>query len=197
MNVLKNKMLGGISVALLPLTFLSPPYQASAEPYTPVVARGYVGEYAQVVTYESFSARNYIFYPTDGGLEHLSSGFGNRKKACGACSTYHIGADFTAGYGGAVRSVSEGVVERVGREGSSGFVIAVRHPLLGDVVTVYAHLVSGSNTVNVGDVVQPNQQIAQIGSTGVTTAPHLHLEIWVDGRPVNPVTWLTNLNALN
>jgi murein DD-endopeptidase MepM/ murein hydrolase activator NlpD len=186
-------------VPVLWLMTMFTPTQASAEQIDDnlVVGSQTLSGYAQVISTSRYTVEHFIFYPTDGGLEHLSSGYGSRKKACGACSSWHIGADFTAGYGGDVRAVTAGVVKYVGWQSGSGFVIVLRHPVLGNVETVYAHLISKSNTVSVGDEVEPNQVIAKIGQTGVTTAPHLHLEVWVNDYPVNPVTWLKKNKAQN
>ena len=198
MNVKPNIQLMAKIVPVLWLMTMFTPTQANAEQ----IGSGVVGNqtpsgYAQVITGDSYKVRQFIFYPTDGGLRHLSSGYGGRAKACSACSTWHIGADFTAGYGGDVRAVTEGVVESVGWAGGSGFEIVIRHPIFGNVKTKYAHLIANSNVVSVGDTVQPNQIIAKIGQTGVATAPHLHLEVWVNRYPVNPVTWLKKHKAKN
>lgn len=199
MNVnLRTKLIAQTSaVLLLPAIMFAPP--ASAEPLIDdgrIVGDQTNSGFAEVISKTPFASRDAIFYPTDGGLSHLSSGYGQRSKACSLCSTWHIGADFTAGYGGDVRAVTDGVVVSVGMNGKSGFEIAIKHPIAGDVKTVYAHLIKNSNLVSVGDTVTANQPIARIGQTGVATAPHLHLEIWVNGNPVNPVKWLKKHSAI-
>jgi murein DD-endopeptidase MepM/ murein hydrolase activator NlpD len=199
MNVnLRTKLIAQASaVLLLPAIIFVPP--ASAEPIIDdgrIVGNQTRSGFAEVINKTPYAFRDAIFYPTDGGTSHLSSGFGQRPKACVLCSTYHLGADFTAGYGGDVRAVTDGIVESVGFDGRSGFKIVIRHPLAGDVKTFYAHLIKNSNLVSVGDTVTANQKIASIGQTGVATAPHLHLEIWVNGNPVDPVKWLKKRSAI-
>ena len=138
----------------------------------------------------------WIVFPVDAGLEVMSSDFGYRKKACGACSTNHAGIDFLMARGSTVRSVFYGTVVSVSQySGSFGTTVEITHPDLGGIVTLYAHMVRGSTTVNVGDSVVPGQKIGEVGRTGVATANHLHFGVYVDGRPIDPEVWLISYGA--
>jgi murein DD-endopeptidase MepM/ murein hydrolase activator NlpD len=153
---------------------------------------------AQVVEFDTPFMEQLVFYPTDGGAKVLSSGFGYRSTSCLACSTNHQGSDFTPGYGKKVYAVSYGKVVQVGWESGYGFSIRIKHDAstgLGGVTTLYAHLIENSNFVKVGDEVIPRQKIGKVGQTGITTGPHLHFEVRVDGNTVDPMTWLKQHRA--
>jgi murein DD-endopeptidase MepM/ murein hydrolase activator NlpD len=101
----------------------------------------------------------------------------------------HTGMDFAAPIGTPVRSVANGVVARVGRQGAYGNTIHVRHP--DGATSVYAHL-NGAN-VRAGQKVKSGQTIGKSGNTGRSTGPHLHFEIRTRdryGSDVNPRSWL-------
>ena len=57
-------------------------------------------------------------------------------------------------------------------------------------MTLYAHMQAGSRTVSPGTQVAQGQVIGKVGSTGNSTGPHLHFEVWVNGRRVNPTQYL-------
>lgn len=153
---------------------------------------------AQVVEFDEPFTEQLVFYPTDGGNKKLSSGFGHRSTNCVACSTNHRGADFTPGYGKKVYAVSYGKVVKVGWESGYGFSIRIEHDAstgLGGVTTLYAHLIEKSNFVKVGEKVYPGQKIGKVGQTGITTGPHLHFEVEVNGNAIDPVPWLKKHRA--
>jgi len=134
-----------------------------------------------------------IMYPV--GDYAVSSGFGYRAAACDACSTNHRGVDWTLGYGTEIKAMADGVVSEVGTPGgiagTLGHWTAIDHVIDGQRITsVYAHMIAGSNPHRVGDEVRVGDIIGQIGTSGVTTAPHLHFEIHRDGIQVNPLPWL-------
>jgi murein DD-endopeptidase MepM/ murein hydrolase activator NlpD len=113
--------------------------------------------------------------------------FGGRNVAgCAACSTRHQGTDFAAPTGTPVFAVMSGTVESAAPLGGYGNQVLVRH---GDgTETRYGHLsVIG---VRPGQAVTIGQQIGVVGSTGVSTGPHLHFEVITGGRPVDPEPWL-------
>ncbi|MBE3586760.1 MAG: peptidoglycan DD-metalloendopeptidase family protein [Thermoanaerobacter sp.] len=98
----------------------------------------------------------------------------------------HAGVDITAGSGAPVRSAEAGRVIRAGWNGGYGLMVDVYH---GDgVVTRYAHL--SRIEVRVGQRVERGQLLGRVGSTGNTTGPHLHFEVWINGRPVDPARFL-------
>ncbi|HEV2217577.1 MAG TPA: M23 family metallopeptidase [Candidatus Dormibacteraeota bacterium] len=98
----------------------------------------------------------------------------------------HTGVDLAAPAGTLVHSATSGVA-RVGYDAAgAGLYVAVS--VGGDVRILYCHLFS--TAVNSGEQVVAGQVIGTIGSSGLATGPHLHFEVQVDGRPVDPALWL-------
>lgn len=122
----------------------------------------------------------------------ISSGFGERVAPCGGCSSYHMGVDFTPGIGTAIQAVADGVVSSVTTNTwGLGHSVVIDHQINGQLVqTVYAHMIAGSIRVVLGQEVKVADQVGQVGSTGISTGAHLHLEINVNGVPVDPFAWL-------
>jgi murein DD-endopeptidase MepM/ murein hydrolase activator NlpD len=122
----------------------------------------------------------------------ISSGYGDRES-CKSCSTFHQGLDFTPGRGQPVVAATEGIVVEVSNANEYGVFVVIEHNVLfgnGQTWhTVYAHLQDGSvpSDIYPGKKVDMGQQIGRVGSTGLTTGPHLHFEIQIDGRKVNPL----------
>ena len=97
----------------------------------------------------------------------------------------HEGVDFAAAYGTPVRATADGIVARVGREdGGYGNLIEVRHP--NGIRTRYGHLSGFARGLHAGEQVSQGETIGFVGSTGLSTGPHLHYEFLVNGRPTNP-----------
>jgi murein DD-endopeptidase MepM/ murein hydrolase activator NlpD len=123
----------------------------------------------------------------------ISSPFGERDAPCGGCSTFHDGVDYTPREGTPVLSIAGGTVT-VAAEGTPGLgtLIEIQHNIEGRLLTSsYAHLESGSPQVVVGDQVAAGQLIARVGSTGQSTGPHLHLELYAaDGVRIDGDAWL-------
>ncbi|WP_165069089.1 M23 family metallopeptidase [Marisediminicola senii] len=133
-----------------------------------------------------------VQWPFPGGAP-IASGFGPRQvPGCGFCSTYHKGLDFTPGSGVPIHSLADGVVSSVSTaSGGFGVHVIVDHVINGQrVQTLYAHMQSGSVQVSVGQSITVGQQIGAVGSTGASTGAHLHLEVHLDGTPVDPFAWL-------
>lgn len=114
------------------------------------------------------------------GIE--SSGFGWREDPINQSKKFHKGADYKADRGTPVYAAGDGVVAFCGRQNGYGKVIYVDHG--GGLVTRYAHL--SSIDVERGEVVEGDAVIGKVGSTGRTTGPHLHFEVRLDGRAVDP-----------
>lgn len=111
-----------------------------------------------------------------------SSGFGWREDPFHRRRKFHKGMDFRAPRGTAVYSAGTGVVLFAGRKGGYGNAIFIDH---GDgVITRYGHL--RSLHVATGAKVSGGIKIGEVGSTGRATGPHLHFEVRLDGRAVNP-----------
>ena len=116
-----------------------------------------------------------------------SSGFGWRDDPIRHRAKFHTGTDFRGKRGTPVLAAGDGVVVFASRRGGYGNLIEIDHG--GGVITRYAHL--ARMHAKRGAVVRGGEQIGQVGSTGRTTGPHLHFEVRLDDRPVDPVAALT------
>lgn len=108
----------------------------------------------------------------------ISSGFGARLDPFTRRVAFHSGTDFPGKLNSAVFATAEGVVSRAGRFSAYGRLVELDHGF--GFKTRYAHL--NAINVEVGDKVKFRQQVGQMGSTGRSTGPHLHYEIWYDGK---------------
>ena len=107
-------------------------------------------------------------------------------------SGYHQGVDLLAPGGQPIFAAAGGVV-RVSQEsyGGYGVAITIDHVINGQrVTTVYGHMTYGSRQVQSGQTVEPGQLIGLVGSTGSSTANHLHFEVHINGAVVDPWAWL-------
>ncbi|HZG38922.1 MAG TPA: peptidoglycan DD-metalloendopeptidase family protein [Nodosilinea sp.] len=122
-------------------------------------------------------------FPANG---NISSGFGNRVHPILGYSRFHAGIDFSASQGTPIYAADSGRVIFSGWYGGYGQTVIVDH---GDgLSTLYAH--ASRLMVNEGQTVQQGQAIATVGSTGLSTGPHLHFEVRQNGNPVNPAGYL-------
>jgi len=115
---------------------------------------------------------------------HISSRFGGRFHPILKTWRNHQGTDYAAGYGTPVRATADGVVTMAGRNGGYGNLIELRHA--NGIRTRYGHLSKFAKGLHVGQRVGQEQTIGYVGSTGMSTGPHLHYEFLVNGRPTNP-----------
>lgn len=122
--------------------------------------------------------------PISGG--RASSGFGRRKAPTKGASTYHKGQDWAVPVGTTVVASCGGRVSRAGWGSGYGYVVYIDHE--DGRQTRYAHL--SKILVKVGDYVKQGQKIALSGNTGITSGPHLHFEILINGTQVNPLKYL-------
>ncbi len=116
----------------------------------------------------------------------FTSGFGPRRDPKGAGTRMHDGLDFAAGHGTPIFSTADGTVVHAGWDGGYGRAVRIRHAF--GIETLYAHM--SQLRVNVGDRVSRGDRIGDMGSTGRSTGTHLHYEVHVGGRPVNPMTYI-------
>nr|WP_228494918.1 M23 family metallopeptidase [Clavibacter sp. VKM Ac-2873] len=135
-----------------------------------------------------------IQWPFAAGVP-ISGVFGHRIAPCSSgCSSNHQGVDFAPGLGAPIQAIADGVVrEAVPTDsGGLGVHLVIDHVIDGQLITsVYGHMLPGSLLVKAGDAVTVGTQIGQVGNTGASTGPHLHLEIRVaDGTAVDPFAWL-------
>lgn len=116
----------------------------------------------------------------------ITSGFGGRIHPITRKWTRHTGVDLSAGTGTRVRAAADGVVEYAGYNGGYGWCVIINHGY--GYKTLYAHnsklLVKRGQRVNKGKI------ITYSGSSGRSTGPHLHYEVWRNGTRVNPVNYL-------
>jgi murein DD-endopeptidase MepM/ murein hydrolase activator NlpD len=121
----------------------------------------------------------------------ISSGFGARVSPCGGCSSFHEGVDFIPGVGTPIDAIATGTVTYAAYDGNFGYHVIVDHNINGQKVqSLYAHMLAGSIKVVVGQQVTVTQELGEVGSTGHSTGAHLHLEVHLDGTPVDPFAWL-------
>ena len=115
----------------------------------------------------------------------MTSRFGMRRHPILGFNRMHQGIDFGAGSGTPVFAAGDGVVVEARRWGGYGNWVRIRHA--GGFETGYAHLSRFGKGVRAGQRISQGQVIAYVGSTGASTGPHLHYEIWQHGKRVNPV----------
>jgi len=120
----------------------------------------------------------------------LSSYFGMRTHPISGRREMHKGIDFAGAMGGPVIAVAKGVVTYAGKRYNYGNLIEIAHG--NGYSTRYAH--NSRLLVSVGDTVEKGFQIAEIGSSGRSTGPHVHFEVLKDGREINPVPFIRAAN---
>lgn len=121
--------------------------------------------------------------PIDGA--RLSSGFGMRRHPILGYSKLHAGVDFAAPRGTPIYAAGDGTVKRANYFGSFGNYIAIRHA--NGYETAYAHLNGFARGIKAGTRVRQGQVIGYVGTTGRSTGPHLHYEVHVNGKKMNPL----------
>lgn len=126
----------------------------------------------------------------------ISSGFGDRAAPCRGCSTWHNGIDLTPGHGAAIFAIADGTVAATSSGGTTlGVWALIEHQIDGQTVfSGYAHMISGSTPLVVGQEVKVGDFVGLVGGTGQATGSHLHLTIAVGEREsyVDPYTFLTH-----
>ena len=120
----------------------------------------------------------------------LSSYFGMRTHPISGRREMHKGIDFAGQMGGPVIAVAKGVVTYAGKRYNYGQMIEIAHG--NGYSTRYAH--NSRLMVSVGDTVEKGFQIAEIGSSGRSTGPHVHFEVLKNGRQVNPIPFIRASN---
>ena len=123
-------------------------------------------------------------YPVE--VPYTSSSFGWRRDPFLGIRAFHSGLDFSAAHGEKIMATGAGIVTMVAKEKNYGNVLKIKH---GDgLETRYAHC--SKILVKKGDIVERNQVIALVGNTGRSTGPHLHYEIRLNGRALDPRQYL-------
>ncbi len=116
----------------------------------------------------------------------ITSVFGENRSGLDAAGTYHNALDIAAKRGTTVYAADGGVVVFAAEEGTYGLIVKIAHE--SGVETRYAHL--DRIDVKVGDKVYKGQPIGKMGITGRVTGPHLHFEVRINGKPVDPFKYL-------
>ena len=122
--------------------------------------------------------------PISGG--RLTSRFGRRTAPTKGASSNHQGVDWSLPTGSAVVASSGGTVIKAGWVGGYGYAVFIQHP--GGIETRYAHC--SKVLVSAGQTVKQGQKIALSGNTGVSTGPHLHFEVRLGSKSVDPFSYL-------
>jgi murein DD-endopeptidase MepM/ murein hydrolase activator NlpD len=117
---------------------------------------------------------------------YITSGFGGRADPFGGGAAFHKGIDFHASIGDPVMAVADGVVSYAGQRSGYGNVVEIDHG--NGYITRYAH--NSQLLVRVGELVHRGDQVAHAGSTGRSTGAHVHFEVWMNGRVINPSRFL-------
>ncbi|WP_426433847.1 M23 family metallopeptidase [Bradyrhizobium genosp. P] len=115
----------------------------------------------------------------------LGDGFGWRIHPILGDRRFHEGVDFAAPYGSPIAAAGAGAIETVGYERGYGKYVRVLHDR--GYETTYAHIAGVPHGLKVGDRVRQGQTIAYVGSTGLSTGPHLYYEVRINGRNVDPL----------
>jgi len=119
-------------------------------------------------------------------LQFMSSGFGFRSDPFTGRGAFHPGLDFRGPIGAPIYAAAKGVISFAGQKSGYGNCIEVTHA--DGIITRYAHM--SAFRAHLGQQVSPGQTIGAIGSTGRSTGPHLHFEVRVNDRPINPRPFL-------
>lgn len=139
------------------------------------------------ISYDGITATFPYVYPVMGPRK--SSGFGLRLHPIRGFSSNHKGIDLAAPVGASIRAMSEGRVIFADPYAGYGNLVVIDHG--NGITTHYAHCYRLK--VHTGQKVETGQMIAEVGSTGMSTGPHLHLEVRVKGQPLNPEGFFVGL----
>ncbi|WP_199520874.1 M23 family metallopeptidase [Jiangella anatolica] len=136
-----------------------------------------------------------VVFPLPAGTWIKTSDFGPRVHPITGEVSFHTGTDYAAPAATPILAVADGRVVSTGTTPVYGGLIVIEHTIDGrPVATAYAHVWPDDIHVSPGQLVTAGQHIADVGSAGQSTGPHLHLEVRPDGPdqpPVDPVPWLT------
>jgi len=131
------------------------------------------------------SAKGFLMKtPVDGA--RITSGFGMRFHPVLGYSRMHKGVDFGVPVGTPVMAAGSGTIQFEGHENGYGNFLLIKHT--SEYSTAYAHLSRFVPGLHIGSHVRQGQVVAYSGNTGLTTGPHLHYEVRIDGKQVNPMT---------
>lgn len=141
-----------------------------------------------------------VVFPLPEGTWTATSPFGPRTHPItGEEESFHTGADFSAADGTPILAAADGTVTVAEFSGGYGGLVVIEHTIDGQTVaTAYAHSWEHGIHVAAGDRVTAGQHIADVGSSGMSTGPHLHFEVrdgGTDGEHIDPAAWLNSHDA--
>ena len=158
-----------------------------------------INRYFNVIVDEAFNVYNItdcditdipLGFPIENNnIKRISSFYGKRQiHPILKTRTYHNGIDLVADNGTEVFATANGTVKRIGYQFGFGNFIEISH--IEEISTIYAHL--NKTNVKIGEKVEIDQLIGTVGSTGLSTGPHLHYEIRKNFNPIDPLTIYRN-----
>ena len=192
---------GSVDGGLAPgLTILAGPSKHFKTAFAMLLAKAYLDKYddAVILFYDSeFGAPQGYFDSFGKSVEkalmktpingaRLSSSFGMRKHPISGFTKMHKGTDFAAPEGTPIMASGSGTILAAKWCGGGGNCVKIKHN--STYTTVYAHMKSFGKGIRVGKKVRQGQIIGYVGSTGISTGPHLHYEVIVNGKHVNSRT---------
>ncbi|WP_282856877.1 M23 family metallopeptidase [Pseudoclavibacter helvolus] len=140
-----------------------------------------------------------VVFPLPEGTWVDTDSFGWRTDPFTGERAFHSGSDLAAADGTPILAIADGVVVHAGYSGGFGGLVIIEHTVRGErVASYYAHMWETGIHVTEGQTVTAGQHIGDVGSSGRSTGPHLHLEIRPGGQgrpPVDGTAWLTDHNA--
>jgi murein DD-endopeptidase MepM/ murein hydrolase activator NlpD len=139
---------------------------------------------SDVERWEALSRATPSIWPAVGWL---TDRFGGRSDPFTGEPDYHLGLDISADRGDPVRATADGVVVSSSYVGGFGNLVEVQHDF--GITTRYAHL--SKFAVTAGQRVRRGDVLGYVGATGRASGPHVHYEVWADGKPINPLRLLT------
>ena len=151
----------------------------AGQPRAQLLRWGNEGQFFDAASLTGAAQTSGLIMPVAG---HLTSAFGMRYHPILGYARMHAGTDFGAPYGSPIVAVADGLVSYAGVHGGHGNYVRLDHG--GGVGTAYGHM--SRIAVGPGTRVRAGPVIGYVGSTGLSTGPHLHYEVFRDGRPVDP-----------
>ncbi|WP_156422602.1 M23 family metallopeptidase [Winkia neuii] len=145
-----------------------------------------------------YATSDSIVDPLPANSYSIASPFGYRTHPLFHTSKLHEGTDMSAPSGTPVYATAPGIVKTASEIEGGGYTVEIEHKLEnGETFSSgYMHLLAGSILVKVGQKVEAGQMVAQVGSTGNSTGPHLHFEIRPVKDPIDPLPWLKEHHAV-
>jgi murein DD-endopeptidase MepM/ murein hydrolase activator NlpD len=145
--------------------------------------------------YYSFDGHRLAAEPFSMPLDYVrvSSPFGYRLHPVNGKPHMHTGVDFAAPKGTPVGAAASGTVQFVGTKDGYGNIVVLRHPQ--GYTTRYAHLSAFARDLRVGAPVTEGQPLGAVGNTGTSTGAHLHFEVRLNDKPVDPLTLTSRAGA--